>query len=279
MELGFEFHASPPSSRLAPFIEVIWAVRGATDYTCEAVLPNGVIELMINFGPTQQVLAYAERRVQQDFKRFWVAGLQERSLTIASPFGCDHMGVRFKPGGAHAFFELPISELSNQVIDLDLIVGAASAAEIHERLLMATSHRERCLVIEHWLLTRRYAVHPYYATTRRAIDLLHASGFRVSVTELCDRLGLSNRHLIDQFRRVVGVTPKSLSRITRFHSVIRAIHNVDDPDWAALAYRFNFADQPHLVREFRHFAGVTPVEFVASRSADHAHVIVDDATM
>jgi AraC-like DNA-binding protein len=186
------------------------------------------------------------------------------------------MSIRFKPGGAHAFFELPIFETSNQVIDLDLLIGAAAAAELYERLLAAASHKQRCMILEHWLLSRRYAVHPYYATTRRAIDLLQSSGFRVSVSELCYRLGLSNRHLIEQFRRVVGVTPKSLSRIARFNSVVRSIRRNDDPDWAALAYRFNFSDQAHLVREFKHFAGVTPMEFVGARSPDHAHVIVEN---
>ncbi|HET9440836.1 MAG TPA: AraC family transcriptional regulator [Longimicrobiales bacterium] len=275
--MDFEFFATPPSPRLAPFIEIIWAVRGATDYVVEAIPPNGAIELMINFGPTQKVLAYGEQRVDQNFERFWVAGLQERSLTIASPHGCDHMGVRFKPGGAHAFFELPMHDVSNQVIDLDLLLGASAAAELYERLSLATSHAARCALIEHWLLTRRYAVHPYYATTRKAIDILQSSGFRVSVNELCYRLGLSNRHLIEQFRRVVGVTPKSLSRITRFNSVVRAIRHDDDPAWPALAYRFNFADQAHLVREFKHYSGVTPMEFVANRSPDHAHVVVDAA--
>jgi AraC-like DNA-binding protein len=272
-----EFFATPPSARLAPFIEIIWAVRGATDYICEAVPPNGCIELMINFGPTQKVLAYGEQRVHEDFKHFWLAGLQERSLTIASPHGCDHMGVRFKPGGAHAFFELPMHDVSNAVIELDLLIGATAAAELHERLSLATSHAQRCGLVEQWLLTRRYSVHPYYATTRKAVDLLHSSGFRLSVSELCQRMGLSNRHLIEQFRRIVGVTPKSLSRIARFHSVVRAIRNDHDPDWAGLAYRFNFADQSHLVREFKHYAGVTPMEFMANRSPDHAHVVVDAA--
>lgn len=274
--MEIEFYATPPSPRLAPFIELIWAVRGATDNISEAVLPNGAIELMINFGPTQKVTAYADRGVNEDFKRFWIAGMQERSLTIASPHGCDHMGVRFKPGGAHAFFESPMHDVSNQVIDLDLIIGETAAAELHERLLMMTSHKERCATVEQWLLQRRYAVHPYYATTRRAIDLLQSSSFRVSVTEICNRLGLSNRHLIEQFRRVVGVTPKSLSRIARFNAVVRATQNQTQHDWAGLAYRFNFADQAHLVREFRHFSGVTPVQFIARRSHDHAHLMVED---
>jgi AraC-like DNA-binding protein len=117
-------------------------------------------------------------------------------------------------------------------------------------------------------------VHPYFATTRRALDLLNRSAYNLTVAELCDRLGLSNRHLIDQFREVVGLPPKTLFRIQRFHAVVRALQGRYEADWAQLAPRFGFADQPHLIREFRHFAGVTPTRFLATRSADHAHVLV-----
>lgn len=269
--LTFEFFARPPSDALAPFVELIWGVRGGGAPTQELVLPDGAVELMINFGPTQRVVAYGDRAVDQRFERFWLAGIQDAPLSIASPDGFDHMGVRFRPGGAHAFFDLPMNEVANQVVDLDLLIGA-SAEPLREELATAGSHDARCVAIERWLLGRRYAVHPYYATTRRALDLLHGSAFRMGVGELCTRLGLSNRHLIEQFRRIVGLPPKTWSRLARFHAVVRAVQHHPAPDWAALAYRYNYADQPHLVREFRRFSGVTPSEFIGRRTADHLNM-------
>jgi AraC-like DNA-binding protein len=272
--LAFHYFAHPPSAALAPFIEVIWGVSGASDYHSEAVLPNGVVELMVNFGPVQKVVGYGDREVDESFRHFWLAGIQDRPLVIASPHGADHLGVRFRPGGAHAFFGIPMDELQGRVVDLDLVIGASASEQLRERLEAASGDVARCRAVERWLLERRYSVHPYFATTRRALDLHNRSAYNLTVAELCERLGLSNRYLIDQFREVVGLPPKTLFRIQRFHAVVNELKGRYDADWAAVAYRFGFSDQPHLIREFRHFAGVTPTRFLERRSVDHAHVIL-----
>lgn len=269
---AFAFFAFPPSPALAPFVEVIWAVKGAASWSREVVLPNGAIELMINFGPTQKVVAYGDEAVDDDFRMAWLAGIQDQPLAIASPDGSDHMGVRFRPGGAHAFFDVPMDTLRDRVVDLDFLLGSA-AADLRDRLGEVPEPERRARIVERWLLDRRYAVHPYFGTVRRAMDLIQESAFRTSVTDLCERLGLSNRHLIDQFRRVVGLTPKTASRVARFNGVVRDVAGAVEVDWARVAYRFGYADQSHLIREFRRFGGVTPEEFLARRTPDQEHLL------
>lgn len=272
---GFRLHAATPSSALTPFVEVIWGVEGAPPHAREAVLPNGATELMVNFGPVQKVWSYGERMVDEDFRRYWLAGIQDEPLVIGSPAGCDHLGIRFRPGGAHAFFGVPMSEVKGQVLDLDLVVGRGQAENLRDRLAAAPDHATRARVAEAWLFRVRYAVHPYFSTVRRALDLVQASGFRTGVGDLCERLGLSNRHLIAQFRAVVGLTPKTASRVVRFNAVVQAVRGHDRVKWSALAHRFNYADQSHLTREFRRFAGVTPTRFLIRRTLDETHVAVD----
>lgn len=271
----FTFFRFAPSPELAPFVEVIWGVRGRAEFTREGVLPNGVVELMVNFGPTQKVHAYGDRAVNEDFRRAWLAGMQDAPLVIGSPNGSDHLGVRFRPGGAHAFFDLSLEAVTNQVVELDTLIGDGPAAELRERAAPLPSDEARAREVERWLLERRYAVHPYFATIRRAIDLFHQSTFSLTVAEVCDRLGLSNRHLAKQFKEVVGVTPKTMSRIARFQAVVGAIEDIRSPDWARLAFRYGYADQAHLVREFRRMAGVTPTRFLALRTPDESHVMLD----
>ena len=38
------------------------------------------------------------------------------------------------------------------------------------------------------------------------------------------------------------------------------------PAWTALAYAAGYADQSHLIREFRALAGVTPARYAAERA-------------
>lgn len=62
----------------------------------------------------------------------------------------------------------------------------------------------------------------------------------------------------------------------RFHHAVAAAERASAPDWAGLALDFGYADQPHLVREFREFAGVSPTGWL--REATGASVgFVQDA--
>ncbi|MND04861.1 Helix-turn-helix domain protein [compost metagenome] len=65
-----------------------------------------------------------------------------------------------------------------------------------------------------------------------------------------------------------------MARIARFHAVVAATAGAGSVDWADLAARFGYADQPHLVREFRRLSGVSPTQFLARRTPDEQHVIV-----
>jgi len=97
----------------------------------------------------------AETEADDDFKRYWLAGIQDQPLLIGSPHGTDHMGVRFRPGGAHAFFGFPQDAVTDSVIELDLLLGRDAAESLRDRLWAAGSDRARATIKEiATLLTR-----------------------------------------------------------------------------------------------------------------------------
>ncbi len=270
----FVFFSFPPVAALAPFVECVWGVRGTAHYHIESVLPNGAVELMVGFGPRQRVVAYGERAADEAFDRAWLSGMQDQRLVHASDQGADHVAVRFRPGGAHAFFDLPLDEVTGRVVPLDALVGSG-ATGLRDRLGALDSDVERSRELQAWLLERRSSVHPYWATVRRAADLLRGSARGVRIAEVCDRLGLSHRHLVTRFRGIIGLGPKTYARIQRFQGVIDDCRGIREVPWARFAVRHGYADQSHLIREFRRFAAVTPNEFLARRTPDESHVIVE----
>ena len=269
-----EFYSHSPGPELAPFVEAIWGVRGIGSHHAESVLPNGLVELMVNFGQRQKVVGYGERTADDSFGRSWIAGIQNQRLVHTAQYGTDLISARFRPGGAHAFFDLPMDELTNQVVELDALVGLA-AGRLRDRLGEVSNDRDRCRLFETWLLGRRRAVHPYFATIRRATDLLRGSRFRLSVAGLCEEIGLSNRYLGRQFRALVGLPPKQFARVQRFHAVIGSCSGQTRIEWSRLAHEFGYSDQAHLIREFRRLGSLTPGEFLARRTPDETGVIVD----
>ncbi len=271
---GFRFFRYAPSRALEPFVECYWGVRGSADYHVELVVPNGATELMVNLGPEQRVVAYGRRPAEDTFRNAWLAGVQDEPLTHASPAGVDHVSVRFRPGGAHAFFGLPMDELRGRVVELSDLLGPGRAEEITSRVRDRDDDLGRCRALEAWLFERRLGVHPYFATVRRAIDLLRVGSYATPIGELCARLGMSNRHLIKQFRTTVGLLPKTYARIGRFQRVIDGCRGAEGVDWSRVAFENGFADQPHLIREFKRFAHVTPEQFLRARTPDQSHVVV-----
>jgi AraC-like DNA-binding protein len=94
-----------------------------------------------------------------------------------------------------------------------------------------------------------------------------ASGGMTTIRGICREIGWSHKHLITRFRQQVGITPKRAARLIRFERVLRRVADVGRPDWGELAVECGYADQPHLIRDFRQFAGTTPTAFCAGNAA------------
>jgi AraC-like DNA-binding protein len=276
----FHYFAESPSPELTPFVDCYWGVRGSLGvlgYRMESVLPTGTVELMVNFGSRQRIVAYGERDVDEAFDTAWLSGMHDQRLVHCAEGYSDHISIRFRPGGAHAFLDLPLDALTNHVVILEDLVGSDADA-LRDELAAASGDVARCRILDRWLVDRRRGVHPYYRTVRRAADLLRGGARALGVAEVCDRLGLSNRYLIRQFRVTIGLTPKTFARVERFRGMIDDLRGVDDPAWARLAARHGYSDQSHLIRDFHRFALLTPTEFLVRRTPDQANAVADEPT-
>ncbi len=83
------------------------------------------------------------------------------------------------------------------------------------------------------------------------------------IAGLAAEAGWSRRHLTSRFRTEIGLTPKTVARILRFERVTRTLKADGGHGLADLAYACGYADQAHLNRDFRAFAGTTPTDYVA----------------
>ena len=95
---------------------------------------------------------------------------------------------------------------------------------------------------------------------------LAGSAGRIRVAALAAEIGWSRKHLAERFAIEIGAGPKTAGRILRFARARRAIDRHaragDQLDWAGLAADWGYADQAHLIREFRAMAGATPADYL-----------------
>jgi AraC-like DNA-binding protein len=88
---------------------------------------------------------------------------------------------------------------------------------------------------------------------------LSQDGVRIRPIQLAS--GLSHTRFIQLFHEHVGLTPKLFCRVRRFRSLLDRIEKSMPVNWAELATDAGYFDQAHLIRDFRVFAGITPLEY------------------
>jgi transcriptional regulator GlxA family with amidase domain len=80
----------------------------------------------------------------------------------------------------------------------------------------------------------------------------------------------SHRAFIALFRQATGLSPKRYARLMRFQQLLEALRRAPAASLSELALAGGYSDQAHMQREFREFAGVTPLQYRAL-APDAAH--------
>jgi AraC-like DNA-binding protein len=254
-----------PQLPLSQFVENIWFYEGfLAGYTREKILPDGAIELMIDLasGP-KKIFAAEESEVFRTVSKAWVSGERTRYIIIGAE-NSSMIGIRFRPGGAYPFFNFPISELSDAVTELELIWGSL-VDEIRDQLLEARSPEDKLLLLESFLLRQAQRSLEANRLICFAIDQLQHSPQFLAIRDLANTIGITQKHLISQFEKVVGLRPKSFARICKFQKVLNVIEQESQIEWAAIASECGYYDQAHFIKEFQNFSGLNPSTYLTQR--------------
>jgi len=255
-----EHHPKAPLNR---YVECFWILESETlpdSPTTERILPDGCVELILNFGA--RFLRHTETKQSLQPLNFLVG--QMTGPVFISPTGTVRLlGLRFHPGGTVPFFSVPIQELTDQIVEL------GSLASRFESELMAVgsdlkSMDERIAAIETLLISYVLRIKTEPSAILLARKIVDCGGI-VSVDQLANETGISARQLERRFLSEVGIGPKLLSRIVRFQQVFRAVEKCDGA-WAPVAVECGYYDQAHLIRDFNQFAQQTPAVLFAEQS-------------
>jgi AraC-like DNA-binding protein len=240
----------------------------------EKILPGPVASLWVNLNCDAFRSLSDAGRVRQ-VPGAMLAGPTSRACVIEFEEGRAHVSVVFAVGAACRFFAPPLALVADEQVALADVWGRVGAS-LRERLLEAATPGEALGVMEDVLLgqlTGRLVPDP--AVTAAVCALSRG----VPVGEVADGLGLLPRTLRRRFTAQVGLTPKRFARVRRLQRVVRDLDGQVQADWAAVAARHGYADQPHLTDEFRELVGVTPTEYLRSRVNGPNHLRLPQAAL
>jgi AraC-like DNA-binding protein len=231
-------------------------------------VPSADTTLILSLGPTIDV-GYPGRDAGARRHTCFVAPLHDTWAQTSFTGRQEGVEVKLSPLALHMLLGVPMHEIANRVVDLEDLVGR-EAALLVERLAGLPTWEDRFGALDTALAARlQEAVAPAPSVVW-AWRRLRATGGGVPVAALADELGCSRRHLVDGFRRHVGLPPKRVARILRFGRVLRLLEDGGGRSLGDIAASCGYADQPHLNRDFRAFAGASPGDWLARRLPDGA---------
>jgi AraC-like DNA-binding protein len=248
--------ACAPSSR-AVLRETFFAPG---DSFCSPLLADGNVSLVLSTGMTCELGGHW---------RVDPAGPSGRVIGPMTMVGetdvrecAEGVGVYFRAAQASTFVGMPIGELTDRIIGADDAwggVGRSLPSDLCELDDLARVDRLEGALLERLARERSRVVGIDAAGL--ASRVLECDG-RVTVESLAEAAGVSRQHLARVFRDRIGLAPKTYCSLARFQSGL-VYAGRGGVDWAQAAAAMGYADQSHMISEFRRFSSLTPQTLAA----------------
>ena len=260
--------SAAPELILKPFIRAYVqreAHLGSQELVEPVVARLGVM-LEFEFAGSYEVRNYGTETVEEPNDISIIGPQSWRRSRLIIRGHIESLVVMFQPCGFHALFGVPTEPLAQTGTEGHSVLGPA-VSHLHQHLGNARSFRERARVLDAFFflqLKKTHAKDPI----QTALHLLTIPGSSLKVTEVADQMGVNVRQLERRSLNYAGVSPKTLTRVSRFSHAL-SLRTERSFNWTQIAHAAGYHDQMHMIRDFREFAGEAPSSALLEIAPEH----------
>lgn len=249
------YEHSLPSESLSRYIKSYWRIDSESDTSIvqQKIIPDGYPELIFHYGDPYRINISGHWENQS---RQLIAGQIRNHFFLENTGRSGMVGVKLMPAAPATLFNLNMSALTDAVMPLPSVLSAS-----HELLMInETDLRDKKRFVasfEKSIKKRLNEISIDQNTIQRAVTEILTSNGNISISALCEQVGLGQRQLERQFSKSVGLSPKFYARIIRFANIFELMQKGDNT-WSDLVYASGFFDQSHFIKNFKEFTGADP---------------------
>lgn len=167
--------------------------------------------------------------------------------------------VVLQPTGLNKLLGIPAFELCDNIINLEDIFGKESK-ELEEKIMEASSIQEKLNFLN--LFFTSFSLNNLKKKEKIvsvSIDFILKNKGLISNNQLVKFTGYTERHIERLFIESVGINPKNFANIIKLHGFLQYLKNkTEETKLTQIAYLSGYADQSHLIKEFKKITGLTP---------------------
>lgn len=259
---------APPETLLRPFIRmyVQRQARLGAESQAEPVVARLGVMLEFAFAGTYEVRHYSSNALAATFPTSIIGPQTWRRYRLIIRGRIESLVVMFQTAGFHALFGTPTAPLAEAGTEGHAVLGRPIST-LHEQLGNLQTFPERVQLLDRFFLRQlsdRCILDPIY----KALHLLTMAGPPVRVDDVARQMGANRRYLERKALAYSGVSPKALTRISRFSRALQ-LRSDASLTWTHIAQSAGYHDHMHMIRDFRLFAGGAPTSALQEITEDH----------
>ncbi len=246
--------------KLPGLIELIWKQCSNTPQKWK-ILPSGKLELIFRMGPASQMRSARHINDHNSPLHYFcfLSGLHTRPLEI----GFDsfyYIGVQMKPIAAKALFGIPVNKIRDFYIEGSNLFTSLNRLE--EELNAKSSFVEIAKHLENHLhsMIRESSDLHLALSLDHAVEKITTAAPLNQFDNLERMIGYSRTHTFRLFNDWFGLAPHSVLRLRQFVRSIQLIHQ-SEGSLTQAGCDAGYYDQPHFIKSFKEFAGMTPKQY------------------
>jgi AraC-like DNA-binding protein len=257
-----------PQLLLRPFLRayVQRAAHLGDQELVEPVVARLGVMLEFEFAGAYEVRNYGSNAIDDTFPVSIIGPQTWRRARLIIRNHVESLVVLFQPSGFHALFGTPTAPLSETGTEGHAVLGPA-ISRLHQQLGNLESFAERARLLDRFFLDRLKQA-PGHDPVYQALHQLTLPGPSTKVSDVARQMSVNLRQLERKSLAYAGVSPKHLTRISRFSRALR-LRAETSFTWTQIAHESEYHDHMHMIRDFRIFAGEAPVSAVQEISPDH----------
>lgn len=250
-----------PLEALAPYIACYWYMESMPNGDkISRCFPTGMLDIITVVGGSPHLFWKKDEWIPTP--QAMVVGIRTEPARLKTPRQNMAFGIRIYPETFLQLLDQPMRELLNNTEAVEDVFGR-SISELTQRLAAAPDNETRVDLCNRFFLQLLSRRQPRVSYLAEAVRQARQLGARASAEALSRVVFVGERQLQRAFSEQIGISPKLYGRLVRFEQAVVMPLKNPGVSWTAVSHDCGYADQAHLIREFRQFAGLNPRAFLS----------------
>ena len=205
-----------------------------------------------------------DKRITPNF-RLQIDGPKIKKDSIVAYDGkLNRILVEFTATGFYYLFHTSPSKYIDVLEPLSNFSDNTIIEHLEHELLKLDNSNEQIKVLEKFLIDLSYKALPFCDYVEEALQIINSKHGSVTMSNVIEKLRVSERQFSRQFSKIVGISPKHYSKMVQLHYIINLMNLKKYTSLQDIAHSAEFYDLSHFIHMFKELTGFSPVEFINS---------------